>query len=261
MSGKSIRLERIIDRETGRAFILPLDHGATMGPLPGLYSIKDTVAKAAAGGATAVLMHKGMVDAGHRGFGRDVGLILHLSAGSIYSASPDRKVIVSSVEEALRLGADAVSVHLNIGGEGEPQMLEAAGKIAADCAGWGVPLLAMVYPKGKAAEDPDAAKTCVRTAAELGADLVKISYTGDPDSFREVTRGCPVPVVIAGGPDISSDRDLLTMVYDALDAEGAGISIGRRIFEHPDITGICSALSDIVFRKKSVDEAMRRLSP
>ena len=108
----------------------------------------------------------------------------------------------------------------------------------------------MVYPKGKAAEDPDAAKTCVWTAAELGADLVKISYTGDPDSFREVTRGCPVPVVIAGGPDISSDRDLLTMVYDALDAGGAGISIGMRIFEHPDITGICSALSDIVFRKK-----------
>lgn len=141
MSGKSIRLERIIDRETGRAFILPLDHGATMGPLPGLYSIKDTVAKAAAGGATAVLMHKGMVDAGHRGFGLDVGLILHLSAGSIYSASPDRKVIVSSVEEALRLGADAVSVHLNIGGDGEPQMLEAAGKIAADCAGWGSPFL------------------------------------------------------------------------------------------------------------------------
>ena len=261
MSGKTIRLERITDRTTGRAFILPLDHGATMGPLPGLYSLKDTVSEAAEAGATAVLMHKGMVDKAHRGFGRDVGLIVHLSAGSIYGADPERKVLVSSVEEALRLGADAVSVHLNIGGAGEPEMLASAGKISADCDKWGVPLLAMVYPKGKAAEDTDSAKTCVRIAAELGADLVKIRYTGDSDSFHEVTKGCPVPVVIAGGPEISSDRALLSMVYDAMEAGGSGISIGRRIFEHQNISGICSALSDIIFRGADVDEAMRRLSP
>ena len=259
MSGKTIRLDRIIDRTTSRAFVVPLDHGATLGPLPGLTSIKDTISQAAEGGATAVLLHKGMVSAGHRRFGRDVGLLVHLSAGSMYGADPDSKVLISSVEEALTLGADGVSLQLNIGGAGEPLMLETAGKISADCARWGVPLLTMVYPKGKAAEDPTSAKTCVRIAAELGSDIIKTSYTGDYDSFREVVHGCPVPVLIAGGPDISSDRDLLTMVYDALEAGASGIAIGRRIFEHQNIRGISLALSDILFRKADVDTALLRL--
>ena len=259
MNGKSIRLERIIDRATGRAFIVPLDHGATMGPLPGLYAIRDTVGQVADGGATAVLMHKGLIGPGHRGYGRDVGLVVHLSAGSIYSADPSRKVLVTTVEEALRLGADAVSIHINIGGDSEPAMLQEAGAVAASCDRWGMPLLAMVYPRGTAAEEPDAVRTCVRVAAELGADLVKTQYTGSIDSFKEVTRGCPIPVLIAGGPRMASDREFLTMVSDAMAAGAGGVSIGRSIFEHHDIAGMCAAVSDIVFRDCDVDTALLRI--
>ncbi|HJJ36091.1 MAG TPA: 2-amino-3,7-dideoxy-D-threo-hept-6-ulosonate synthase [Methanocorpusculum sp.] len=259
MSGTAIRLERILDRTTGKAFIVPLDHGATMGPMPGLFDIRDTVAKVADGGATAVLMHKGLIDTGHRKCGRDLGLIVHLSAGSIYSSDPGRKVLVTSVEEALRRGADAVSIHLNIGGESEAAMLEEAGAVSDACNAWGVPLLAMVYPRGSAAEQPESVRTCVRVAAELGADIVKTAYTGSVESFREVTKGCPIPVLIAGGPQMGSDRAFLTMVSDAMKAGAGGVSIGRGIFGHPDIVGMCSAVSDIVFRNADVDTALARI--
>jgi len=259
MSGTVIRLERILDRSTGKAFIVPLDHGATMGPMPGLFDIRDTVAKVADGGATAVLMHKGLIDVGYRNFGRDLGLIVHLSAGSIYSADPSRKVLVTTVEEALRRGADAVSIHLNIGGESEATMLEEAGAISEACEAWGVPLLAMVYPRGSAMEQPESIKTCVRVAAELGATLVKTPYTGSIESFREVTQGCPIPVLIAGGPQMMSDCAFLSMVSDAMKAGAGGVSIGRSIFCHRDIVGMCSAVSDIVFRNADVETALKRI--
>ena len=94
---------------------------------------------------------------------------------------------------------------------------------------------------------------------ELGADIVKTSYTGDIDSFREVVRGAIIPVIIAGGPKINSDRDLLQMVHDSIEAGGRGVSIGRNIFQHRDIIGITRAVSDIVLRDADVDQALQRL--
>ncbi len=264
MLGKAIRLERIIDRATGNAVIVPLDHGMSMGPLPGLTDLKDTVTKVADGGCTAVLMHKGMIPFGHRGCGRDLGLIVHLSAGTSYSDDPSSKVIVTSVEEAISLGADAVSVHINLGGDTEAEMLKNAGEISRRCTQWGMPLLAMVYPKGRNLNDPydvDAVKTCARVAAELGADIVKTVYTGNPDTFREVVRGAQIPVVIAGGPKINSDFDMLTMVAESLEAGGKGVSIGRNIFQHRNITGITKAISDLVLHGADVETALKNLQP
>ena len=262
MFGKQIRLERIIDRNSGRVVVVPLDHGISMGPIPGLYDMRDTIGKISEGGATAVLMHKGMVKYGHRNAGKDIGLIVHLSAGTGLGTDPNSKVIVTTVEEALAMGADAVSIHINIGAESEPQMIENAGEIARKCEQWGMPLLAMVYPRGpniKDSFDVDAIKTCARVAAELGADVAKVSYTGDIDTFREVTRGAQIPVVIAGGPKMDSDLDMLTMVRDSLDAGGKGASIGRNIFQHKDITGITKAVSDIVLNDASVDDALKHI--
>jgi len=109
MIGKQIRLERIINRNSGRTVIVPMDHGVTVGPIYGLTDMKETVSKVVAGGTNAILMHKGIVVAGHRGTGKDVGLIIHLSAGTIMSPDPNAKELVCTVEEAMTLGADAVS--------------------------------------------------------------------------------------------------------------------------------------------------------
>jgi len=150
------------------------------------------------------------------------------TAGTGLGTDPNSKVIVTTVEEAITLGADAVSIHVNLGADTEPEMICNAGEISRKCQQWGMPLLAMVYPRGKNIKDPfdvDALKTCARVAAELGADIVKTSYTGDIDTFREVVRGAQIPVVIAGGPKMGSDMEMLQMVRDSLDAGGKGVSI------------------------------------
>jgi len=260
--GKSIRMERIIDRNTGRAVIVPLDHGSSMGPIEGLVDVKTTIDKVSQGGATAVVLHKGVVPFGHRSFGRDIGLILHLSASTSLSPDPNSKVIVTTVEEAVKMGADAVSIHVNIGASTEPDMLRDFGLVARECREWGMPLMVMIYPRGKDIKngyDVELLKQCARAGAELGADIIKTSYSGDIDSFREVVQGAMIPVVIAGGPKMSSDRDLLQMVADSIEAGGKGVSIGRNVFQHRDVAGIVEAISDITLRDATVDEAIKKV--
>ena len=262
MFGKKIRIERIIDRNSGNAVIVPMDHGISIGPVAGIIDMRKTVNDVVEGGATAVLMHKGMVPQGHRTSGHDVGLILHMSASTDLGINSNNKVLVATVQDGLKLGADAVSIHINVGAETEPRMLEDFGKVSSECMEWGMPLVAMAYPRGpsiKNSYDEKAIAHSVRVAAELGADLVKCSYTGDIDSFREVTRGAQIPVVIAGGPKMDSDLDMLTMVRDSLDAGGKGASIGRNIFQHKDIVGITRAVSDIVLNDASVEDALKHL--
>ena len=130
MFGKGIRMERIMDRRTGNAVIVPMDHGVSVGPVPGLINMKETVEGIVEGGATAVLMHKGLIGYGHRQSGRDVGLIMHLSASTDLAPTKNSKVLVATVEEAIKYGADAVSIHVNFGSEDEPNMLAQAGEIS-----------------------------------------------------------------------------------------------------------------------------------
>jgi len=259
MIGKMIRLERILNRETGRTVIVPMDHGVTVGPIEGLIDMKTAVNNVAMGGANAIVIHKGLVTTGHRRRGRDVGLIVHLSASTSLSPFPNAKTLVCTVEEAIKLGADAVSVHINIGNGTEREMLADFGQVARDARDWGMPLLAMIYPRGEKIKDeydPGVLKHAARLGAEIGADIVKVSYTGAVDTFREVVDGCPVPVVIAGGPKMSSDREILEMVRGAVEAGGAGVSIGRNVFQHRNPTRMVGAISLLVHENSTVDEAL-----
>lgn len=262
MFGKNIRMERIMDRNSGNAVIVPVDHGVSIGPIAGLTDMKRTVSDVAEGGATAILMHKGIVPQGHRSGGHDVGLILHLSASTDLGVNSNSKVLVATVEEAIKLGADAVSMHVNVGAETEPQMLSDLGRISGQCMEWGMPLIVMAYPRGpsiKNSFDPDAVAHAARVAMELGADMVKCSYTGDIDSFKKVVKGTMIPVVIAGGPKMNSDMEILNMVHDSLEAGGHGVSIGRNIFQHNNVRGMMTAVSDIVMHGATVKEASKHL--
>lgn len=259
MIGKLIRLERIINRETGRTVIVPMDHGVTVGPIDGLIDMKTIVNQVATGGANAIVLHKGLVTTGHRRRGRDVGLIIHLSGSTALSPFPNAKTLVCTVEEAIKLGADAVSIHVNIGDGTEREMLADFGRVAHEARDWGMPLLAMVYPRGEKIKneyDPQVLKHAARLGAELGADIVKVSYTGSVETFREVVAGCPIPVVIAGGPKMTSDREILEMVQGAVEAGGAGASIGRNVFQHRDPTRMVGAISMIVHENATVEEAL-----
>jgi len=259
--GKNIRKERIFNRKSKRTIIIPMDHGLTMGTIKGLENITEMVDKVALGGANAVLMHSGMVGAGHRQYGKDIGLIIHLSGATDLAPHPNRKVLVCSVERALKMGADAVSIHINIGADEEPEMLQDARKTVEASRKWGIPLLAMMYPRGQKItdeNDPDVVNIAVRAGVELGADIVKTNYTGNIDTFKEIVKGVNhIPVIIAGGPKIDTTEELFQMVYDSIQAGGAGIAFGRNIFQSKEPTKMVNAISKIVHDNYTVDEALK----
>lgn len=262
MIGKKIRLERIINRHTGRTVIAPMDHGVSNGPMKGIIDIDKTVESISQGGADAILMHKGIVEQGHRGYGKDIGLIVHLSASTSLAPNPNNKVIVTSVEKAIQLGADAVSVHVNLGSETESEMLQELGEISETCSYWGIPLLAMMYPRGQKVEnehDVELVKHAARVGSELGVDIVKTNYTGDPDSFKEVVEGALVPIVIAGGPKVDTDEELLQMVKDSIEVGGAGVAFGRNLFQAENPGKITKAISEVVHNDLEVNEALKFL--
>lgn len=260
--GKAVRIERIMNRNNGRTIIVPLDHGVTVGPIYGLVDLRDTVDQVAEGGANAMLMHKGIPRCSHRQGGRDIGLIIHLSASTSLSPFPNAKCLVATVTDALKLGADAVSLHINLGDDSEPQMLADLGRVCSEANEWGMPVLAMMYARGKKIQDeyaPEVVAHCARVGAELGADIVKVNYTGDPASFSDVVDGCCVPVVIAGGPKLNDQRDLVQMVHDSIQAGGAGLSVGRNIFQHSSPQKIVTALNKVVHEDWDVEAAMELL--
>lgn len=258
--GKSIRIERLFDRKSKRTIVIPMDHGLTVGTIKGLENLTDMVDKVALGGANAVLMHSGMVGAGHRQHGQDIGLIIHLSGATSLTPDPDRKVLVCSVERALKMGADGVSIHINIGADEEPEMLQDARNVVESSREWGLPLIAMMYPRGKKIKDenaPEVVNIAVRVGAELGADIVKTNYTGDIDSFKYIVKSVHVPVIIAGGPKTDTIQDLLQLVYDSIQAGGKGVAFGRNVFQAEDPIKIVKALSKIVHHNYTVEEVLK----
>lgn len=260
--GKRIRMERIINRNTGKTVIVPMDHGISVGPIKGLMDMKEAIQNVAEGGATAIVEHKGLVGEGHRGKGRDIGLIIHLSASTSLSPTPHAKTLVCSVEEAIKLGADAVSIHINLGDNQEKEMLNDFGRISYEARTWGIPLLAMVYPRGEKIKDEydvEVVKHAARVGSEMGADIVKVSYTGSKETFKEVVAGCTIPVVIAGGEKMDSDRDILEMVKGSIDAGGSGVSIGRNVFQHKNPKRMVQAICAIVNEESSVEDALKIL--
>jgi len=258
VSGKKRRLSRIF-RDNGRCVIVPMDHGVTLGPVTGLENMQRAVDCLAKGGADAIVVHKGIaasIDS------RRMGLIVHLNASDELSPDPNRKVQVCSVDEAVELGADGVSIHVNVGAVAEAEMLSDLGQASAACAEYGMPLLAMMYPRGPSVKDSNdvtVVKHAARIGAELNADVVKTNFTGSVDSFRSVITTCPVPVVIAGGPKTTSEEGFLRMVYDSVVAGGKGVSIGRNVFQHRDPALMARAVTSIVHRKATVADALKLL--
>lgn len=260
--GKRIRMERIVNRNTGKTVIVPMDHGISLGPIEGLQDMKRAIQNVAEGGANAIVEHKGLVVEGHRRKGKDIGLIIHLSASTSLSPYPNVKTLVCSVEEAIKLGADAVSIHVNLGNGQEKEMLKDFGRVSYEARMWGMPLLAMIYPRGEKIRDEfdvNAVKHAARVGNEMGADIVKVSYTGSVETFKEVVSGCAVPVVIAGGPKMDSDREILEMVKGSIQAGGAGVSIGRNVFQHKNPTRMVKAISAIVHDGAGVEDALKFL--
>jgi fructose-bisphosphate aldolase/2-amino-3,7-dideoxy-D-threo-hept-6-ulosonate synthase len=228
-----------------------------MGAVEGLVDIESTIDGVTSGGADAVLTQRGIAPRVHENK-NDAGYIVHLNGSTTIGPDESDKRVTGTVEDAVRAGADAVSFHINVGSDHEPDQIEELAELTADAERLGLPVLAMAYARGPGVDetDPEALGHAVRLAEELGADVVKTGYSGDGDSFERVTESTRLPVVIAGGSK-GTDRETVEMVRGAMDGEAAGVSMGRSIFQHDDPEGIARAVSAVVHDDAAVEEALR----
>jgi fructose-bisphosphate aldolase / 2-amino-3,7-dideoxy-D-threo-hept-6-ulosonate synthase len=265
--GKRMRMKRVIDAE-GVSVICALDHGMTSPTfLEPLADITRRARETVAGGANVIMMSKGMIRVAAEAFSPTTSLALLLSA----SASPDGDrpeiVQIADVEEALRVGADAVVLFTALGGDTEAGMIEILAAVGRECALLGMPFIAEAeFPTTYATVEElkqqygfEYLRRNVRLCAELGADIVKTNWPGDAESFaRCVEAANGVPVVLAGGSRLE-DPDLLSRMEVAVQAGAIGCSVGRNIFMHRDPEAITRALSRVIRERWSAEKALAAL--
>jgi 2-amino-4,5-dihydroxy-6-oxo-7-(phosphooxy)heptanoate synthase len=244
---KALRLRRLSRPHDDRYLFVPLDHSVSDGPVVPRDRWQDLIRSVVLGGADAIIVHKGRVRTIDPAVLGGCGLIVHLSAGTAHMADANAKVLVGEVDEALRLGADAVSVHVNIGSDTEARQLTDLGTVAAACDSWNVPLVVMAYARGPRVADPrDPALLAhvVNIAADLGADIVKTNFAHSAQDMADVIASSPVPVVVAGGP--ASTTSITGHARDAMTAGCAGLAVGRRVFTSPAPLQLVAELASIV---------------
>ena len=251
MRVESLRRRRIF-RSDGRAVVVAMD-GARRGVSAGLEKATAAVAAVAAGGADAILTTVGTAAASADVLER-MGLILALDS--------EGPIADYGVEQALRLGADAVELKVFPGNPQETKMADLR-RLAAHCQTWRMPLLAEPIPvsfQETAAHTLPNVRDAARSAAEAGADFVKVHYVGPPDEYREVTASCQVPILVLGGPPRDDPREALQMASDALAAGASGVVFGRNVLTNPRPDRMVAALVEVVHGDASVDSAAKILS-
>jgi fructose-bisphosphate aldolase/2-amino-3,7-dideoxy-D-threo-hept-6-ulosonate synthase len=248
-AGVAARLERI--GTGGKFLIVPMDHGITLGAVKGLADIESTIDAVTSGGADAILTQKGIASRVH-GNKNGAGYIVHLNGSTSIGPDEQDKRPTATVQDAIRAGADAVSFHINVGSEYEPDQIAQLGEVTSEAAAYGMPVLAMTYARGHDVRDKDDPEGyaedlahATRLGEELGADVIKTAYSGDPDTFERVVEATSLPVVIAGGSK-GTDEETLSMVRGAMDAGAAGVSMGRSIFQHDSPAAITEGVAAVI---------------
>jgi putative autoinducer-2 (AI-2) aldolase len=250
-------MNRILRPETGKSLVVAIDHGMALGPLTGIKNVRETVSKLdATGFVDAWLVTKGVFKYAFEPQ-QNPGIILRISGGATI-AGPEltREGQTATLEEALAAGADAVATSAFIGSPYEHETLISIASAATECRKWNMPLLGVVgLGKGNEEKKKDARFIALgaRVAAEHGADLVKTYYT--EQDFDQVVAGCPVPVLIAGGPKCETDLDTLKMIHGAISGGARGIVMGRNLWQSPHPEALLKCVHGIIHRGLGVKEA------
>lgn len=249
MIGCKRKLPRFFNSQSSRGLILALDHGVNSGLLQGLENVPALLENVREKRIQGLVLNKGLARAYGEKVPHELGLALQLSAGTRHGLPTYNRSIVCSVPEALRLGADAVSVHVNIGNDLEDRMLADFGMITDEAHQAGLPVLAVIYAQGGHIVnelDPSLIAHCVRLGGELGADLVSVLYPGESESFARAVAACPAPVFVAGGPSQPHRQAFLQMIAAALECGAAGVLAGRNVFQDPEPEKTLQALAEVV---------------
>ena len=270
--GVNKRLKRIFSHPSGRIVIVPLDDSLLAGPINGLEELKTKAEKIVSAFPNAIIGFQGLLKY-HSDIVGNTPTILNLTA-STTKVQHTRKSLVSSLETAIKLGVEAVAVHVNLSSMYEHEMLNILGKTIIECQKYGIPLMGIMYPRKENQDGSDnnyydlknndkekytsLVAHSARVGMELGVDIIKTQYTGDAKSFEKVVKACaPVPVVVAGGTPLQINN-LLDIAEGVVKAGGAGVSFGRNIFTRENPIPCIEAVKDIVLEGMTKNEVLKK---
>jgi putative autoinducer-2 (AI-2) aldolase len=250
--GMKNRLAQLIQAD-GKALFLPIDHGYFQGPTHMLEKPGETI-KPLWQYADALMMTRGVlrncIDPT-----KTKPIILRVSgAATVVGEDLANENIVTSTTEIIRLNASAVSMSVFIGSKYEHQSLSNLAKLVDTCEDYGIPVMA-VTAVGKELEKREARylALCCRVAAEIGARVVKTYYCSE--KFEKVVEGCPVPVVIAGGPKVATQRQVFDFVYDGIQKGAIGVNLGRNIWQTESPVAAIRAIRAVIHDGYTPQEA------
>lgn len=240
--GKATRLARIFSHSSGRILAVAIDHLINYpdGIPGGLRTLGDSIDRIVEGGPSSVTLNKG---AAMRFLPRHAGKVPFIIQSMALRPDAPRFAPQTSVEEAVALGADAIAVAMFVKCPAEIDYVRHLGEVVRESERFGLPVIPHVYPlssgdeRSTAVHDPESIFYATRIALEMGADVIKVPYTGDVASFRDIVALTPVPVVTAGGPRCATLEEAEQLMRDVAASGAAGSTIGRNVWGFPDIPG------------------------
>lgn len=248
--GMKNRISRIIKPRTGRCVMLAVDHGYFQGPTTGLKDLGKTVAPLLPY-ADALMITRGAI----RNWidpEVDIPIILRVSGGQSILKEISNEIITTSIEDAIRINASAITCSVYVGGEYEKETIKNLSKIVNEGEQYGIPVLAVTAIGKEMERDARYLGLASRICVEIGAHMIKTYYT---ENFGYVVEACGnVPVVIAGGKKLP-EKEALQMAYNAVSDGAIGVDMGRNIFQSDCPVGMIQAVKEIVHEGKPVDEA------
>jgi class I fructose-bisphosphate aldolase len=265
--GKSVRLNKILGNGDGKAVMLAMDHGIEHGPRDFPLAHLDPnviIGKVVDSGVDAIMMPRGTARLTWRAWANKTALVIKLT-GKTTLRPPEGEYTqdpIATVKDAVALGADGVSATVYWGAPHEDKMLAQFTAIAAECEVFGMPLLNLAYPRGphmQKKEDVEIVRYAARAAAEVGADLIKTYYTGSGETFAEVVKACPVPVLMSGGAKAKTPLDFLKVVQIIMEAGAAGVVVGRNVFQHENPGAVIKAVMKVVHEGADAERASKGL--
>lgn len=265
MVGKKRRWYRIVNKSTNRTIIVALDHGMYAGPMRGIEKPHKVLEEIIHSEANAIIVTPGIYEKYIDIIAPStLGIVLRIDeSGTVYNPNQGRgQHLVCSISQAAKIGVDGIITMGYIGSELEPKNLALTAYVSEKAREYGLIYVLEMFPTGPKISnpgDPEVLKVATRFAAEIGADLIKTFYTGNPENFREVVEGSFIPIVILGGPKRESIRELLIDVKNAVNAGAIGVAFGRNIWQYRDPAKMIKALAKIIHEEKSVEEALQVL--
>jgi len=270
--GKDIRISNIF-HTSGNAFIVALDHGILMGPIPGIENIEESVGNIVKGNPDAIQVTPPVAKIlKHNFLGRNSpSLVVRLDTSNLWRKTPAPKQgyysDIFSVKDAVKLDADAIVTYLLLGFDDDSQEkdnMKVLSNISKEAADYGIPLIIEPLPVtgddyGKNSNNAEIIKLGARMSCELGADLLKLDYTGDTNTFSDIVNSSFVPCLVRGGPKTETIEDTLKIISDSLDSGAKGIVFGRNVWQSDNTTKTTSTLSKLVHGEIDISQALDSL--